>query len=148
MMSCFLPLSFNTARNRNSYAHSSKIIPCDLILETFDTLALLFPRTNRKTRKWYDKLEKAHDLDPGVFRRSYLKLEHREIDHFKYWGARLVKLKRTFDDHEPTGPAQWWRDDRKPVQWWTFWVAVMVLVLTIAFGLIQSVTGILQVIKT
>ncbi|RDW63327.1 hypothetical protein BP6252_10872 [Coleophoma cylindrospora] len=122
------------------------VIPADLIEETFETLALLLPRTDEKTTAWYDKLQKKHDLDPGTFRRSYLKLEDRELHHFKYWRSRLVKLKKAFDEHEPNKPTQWWRDDRKPVQWWTFWVAILVLILTILFGLIQSVTGLLQVI--
>jgi hypothetical protein len=42
-----------------------------------------------------------------------------------------MKLKRAYDGHEPKGPLQWWRDDRKSVQWWTFWIAALVLVLTI-----------------
>ncbi|KAE9369780.1 hypothetical protein N431DRAFT_345092 [Stipitochalara longipes BDJ] len=124
------------------------IIPPDLILETFDTLALLFPRTSQRNRTWYSNLEELYGLDPGAFRCPYLTLEDHEIHHFRYWGARLANLKRAFDEHEPTGPIQWWRDDRKRVQWYTFWVAILVLVLTILFGLIQSVAAILQVIKS
>ena len=101
----------------------------------------------RKPRD-YDNLEKLYDLDPGAFRCPFLKLEDREAHHFKYWGGRLTSLKRAFDEHEPTGPLQWWRDDRKRVQWWTFWVAILVLVLTIVFGLIQSVTAVIQVIRS
>jgi hypothetical protein len=33
---------------------------------------------------------------------------------------------------------------RKRVQWYTFWVAVLVLLLTIVFGLIQSVSSVVQ----
>ncbi|KAH9207226.1 hypothetical protein DL95DRAFT_374508 [Leptodontidium sp. 2 PMI_412] len=125
---------------------SSKIMSEDLILETFDTLALLFPRTDRMARLWYQQLQEKYNLDPGVFRCTYIKMEDCEIRHFKHWGPRLLKIKRAFDDHEPNGPVQWWRDDRKPVQWWTFWTAVLVLVLTVVFGVIQSVASILQVI--
>ena len=42
-----------------------------------------------------------------------------------------MKLKRAYDGHEPEGPLQWWRGDWKSVQWWTFWIAALVLVLTI-----------------
>ena len=38
----------------------------------------------------------------------------------------------------------WWYDDRKKVQWYTFWVAALVLLLTIVFGLVQSVSGVVQ----
>jgi ABC-type Fe3+ transport system permease subunit len=57
----------------------------------------------------------------------------------------LVMLKQVFDEAQPRTMAQWWHDRRNGVQWYTFWVAVMVLALTILFGLIQSVEGALQV---
>ncbi|KAH7400239.1 hypothetical protein BKA64DRAFT_671429 [Cadophora sp. MPI-SDFR-AT-0126] len=126
----------------------NEIIPPDMIAETFATLSLLFPGANRKARIWYRNLQRTYNLDPGTFNRPYIKPEDYDIQLFKHWGPRLAKIKRAFDDHEPNGPAQWWRDDRRPVQWWTFWTAVLVLVLTVTFGLIQSVASILQVLKT
>ena len=53
-------------------------------------------------------------------------------------------LKQAFDDSEPDTIASWWYDDRKKVQWYTFWVAALVLLLTVVFGLIQSVSGVVQ----
>ena len=53
-------------------------------------------------------------------------------------------LKQTFDDSEPHKLSHWWYDDRKKVQWYTFWIAALVLVLTIVFGLIQSIAGVVQ----
>jgi hypothetical protein len=117
-------------------------------LETIDTLALLVPRTDRRVRKWYRHLQRSYVLDPSVLSLEYLKPEDRTIDHFVIWGGRLRKLKRAFDDHEPHGPLQWWRDDRKPVQWWTFWTAALVLALTVVFGFTQSLTAILQLMKS
>jgi hypothetical protein len=124
------------------------MIPQDLISETQDTLALLVPRTDRRVRNWYKNHQKHHILDPSVLSLEYLEPDHRRADHFRYWGERLKRLKRAFDDHEPNGPLQWWRDDRKPVQWWTFWIAALVLVLTIIFGFTQSITGIFQVARS
>ncbi|KAH7313172.1 hypothetical protein BKA65DRAFT_467615 [Rhexocercosporidium sp. MPI-PUGE-AT-0058] len=126
---------------------ASAIIPPDVITETFATLALLFPVANPKSRKWYRNLQETYHLDPGTFNQPYLRQEDYNIQLFKHWGPRLSKIKRAFDDHEPNGPIQWWRDDRRPVQWWTFWTAVLVLILTVTFGLIQSVASILQVLK-
>jgi Ni/Fe-hydrogenase subunit HybB-like protein len=40
---------------------------------------------------------------------------------------------------------QWILDKRKPNQRYTFWIAVIALFLALVFGLIQSVTGIIQV---
>lgn len=53
-------------------------------------------------------------------------------------------LKQIFDDSEPHTLTHWWYDDRKRVQWYTFWIAALVLVLTIVFGLIQSTAAIVQ----
>ncbi|KAH7327556.1 hypothetical protein BKA65DRAFT_69054 [Rhexocercosporidium sp. MPI-PUGE-AT-0058] len=131
----------------NHLAFQSTILSRNLILETMDTLALLVPRTDPKVRRWYKALQKLHTLDPGVLSLEYLSLENRDINHFKCWGGRLRKLKQAFDDHEPNGPLQWWRDDRKSVQWWTFWVAALVLILTIVFGFTQSVASIMQVLR-
>jgi ABC-type Fe3+ transport system permease subunit len=56
-----------------------------------------------------------------------------------------VVLKEAFDEAEPRSLSQLWFDRRVRVQWYTLWVAVLVFVLTIFFGLVQSVEGALQV---
>lgn len=144
------PLSFHFQSNGAKWLtiniHHRLIIPRDLISETFDMLSLLIPRQICNVQQ-YLKKQQSSSLDPGALYCEYLNLEDRQIEHFKYWGDRLVKLKQVYDNHEPHGPFQWWRDDRKEVQWWTFWVAVLVLILTIVFGAIQSVTAIIQAVK-
>lgn len=76
-----------------------------------------------------------------------LKKSERQIDKFRYWHDRLVVLKQVFDEAEPSTMKQWWNDRRKRVQWYTFWVAALVLGLTIFFGLIQCIEGAMQVYK-
>lgn len=56
-------------------------------------------------------------------------------------------LKQVFDEAEPNTIPRLWYDRRKGVQWYTFWVAVFVLVLTVFFGFVQSIEGALQVYK-
>jgi ABC-type Fe3+ transport system permease subunit len=56
-----------------------------------------------------------------------------------------VVLKEAFDEAEPRSLSQLWFDRRVRVQWYTLWVAVLVFILTIFFGLVQSVEGALQV---
>ena len=53
-------------------------------------------------------------------------------------------LKQAFDVSEPHKLSLWWHDDRKKVQWYTFWIAALVLILTIVFGLIQSAAAVVQ----
>ena len=48
---------------------------------------------------------------------------------------------------KPSTISQFRYDRRNGVQWYTFWVAVLVLVLTVAFGVIQSIEGALQAYK-
>jgi hypothetical protein len=63
------------------------------------------------------------------------------------WHDRIGILKQAFDEAEPSTIAQWWFDRRRRVKWYTFWVAALVLALTIFFGAIQCIEGGLQVYK-
>ena len=56
-----------------------------------------------------------------------------------------MMLKEVFDEAEPRNLWQLWFDNRKRVQWYTFWVAVLVFFLAMFFGLVQSIEGALQV---
>jgi hypothetical protein len=78
-----------------------------------------------------------HHLDPSVISCGQLKLEDRQIDHFKYWHDRLVILKQYFDDSELRNIKQWCFDDRKRAQW--FWVAIALVFCTVLFGVVQCV---------
>ena len=122
------------------------LLPDRLLQETLQTLALLIPRANRDCKKWF---ERVHRLDAAGIDKAAGDVEllrwARSPGKYKYWALRLSVIKDAYDTSEPKDLAQWWHDRRRKVQWYTFWVAILVLVLTIIFGLIQSVTGILQV---
>jgi hypothetical protein len=76
-----------------------------------------------------------------------LNAERRQIENFRYWHDRLVILKEVYDEARPNTLSQWWYDRRNGVQWYTFWVALWVLILAVIFGLVQCVEGALQVYK-
>ena len=59
---------------------------------------------------------------------------------FFYWRDRLAEL-HTESQSYPTNWRLMWRDRRNPLQWYTFWFAVAVLVFTMIFGTITSVTA-------
>ena len=124
----------------------SLLFPEDFLNETLLTLALLLPRANKDCKRWLSKARKRCSgvIDAEVAEQS-LGHQGRLVRTYDYWHDRLVVLAEAFDKTEPKGLSQWWADKRKRVQWFTFWIAVTVLILTIIFGLIQSVTGILQV---
>lgn len=116
----------------------------ELIDETLLTISLLIPASDSRSRNWFKTKRKGLSLDSKAGLYNALNASARRIERFHYWRDRLVILKQAFDDSEPNGIASWWYDERKKVQWYTFWVAAAVLLLTIVFGLIQSASGVVQ----
>lgn len=123
----------------------SSLLPKELIRETQRTMALLFPQSDPVIRKWYRQLPTPWSLDTQLIMCGHLKTDDRQIEKFYYWHDRLVVLKQAFDEATPQNLLQWWYDRRNGVQWWTFWVAILVLGMTLLFGFIQCLTGIMQV---
>lgn len=121
-------------------------LPDRLLTETLQTLALIIPRANRECKTWFEKVHTkyAEIIDDGA---GDVEMRHwaRSPEKFKFWGQRLITIKMAYDASEPKNLGQWWRDRRRRVEWYTFWVAVLVVFLTILFGLIQSITGVMQV---
>lgn len=105
--------------------------------------------TDHKTQKWFARSQSTMKYFPPLDRRAVrcgqLKAELRQIEQFRFWRDKLVLLKQVFDEAEPRTLGQWWRDRRSGVQWYTFWVAIIILILTIFFGLVQSIEGAIQV---
>ncbi|MCJ1460227.1 hypothetical protein MMC28_010606 [Mycoblastus sanguinarius] len=119
-------------------------LPTDMVEETIRTLALLISSIDPKAQTWFRRKQKQLGLDPKASTYGPLNAAARQIGNFKYWRDRLVILKETFDDSEPHTLSLWWYDDRKKVQWYTFWIAALVLLLTVVFGMVQSVAGVVQ----
>lgn len=122
----------------------TSLLPKALIDETIRSISLLLPPVLGEPNPWFLKecLKSRLDAQAGICDR--LNSSERQINRFSYWRDRLVLLKRTFDEAEPRNISQLWWDDRKKTQWFTFWVAVLVFVLTLFFGVIQSVAAIVQ----
>ncbi|KAL8752396.1 MAG: hypothetical protein Q9199_005775 [Rusavskia elegans] len=116
----------------------------DLADETIRSMALLIPPTLGAASPWFEQQQQEHHLDSEAGLCDRLNSSERQIDKFHYWRERLVLLKRTYDDAEPKNLSQLWWDDRKKTQWFTFWVAVLVFIMTVFFGVIQSVASIVQ----
>jgi hypothetical protein len=86
--------------------------------------------------------EKEWHLDLAAGTNGHLNAAGRRLENFQYWGDRISILKQAFDDSKPKTVSQWWHDDRKRVQRYTFWIAALVLLLTIVFGFVQSLAGV------
>jgi hypothetical protein len=140
-------LTRRKGETNNAMLRCASLFPDGMIEETLKTLALLFPKWDRPTRTWYTQEAAVRGLDMEAVNIDHLDTDQRQIEKFSYWHDRLVILKQGFDEARPSTLSQWWSDRRNGVQWYTFWIAVLVLVLTVFFGVVQSIEGALQVYK-
>jgi hypothetical protein len=124
---------------------TNQLFPPGFIDETLRTLALLFPQNDKKSMVWLRRQILEGDLDESLARCGNLRGQSRRFEKFPFWHERLVYLKQAFDECSPRTPKQWWNDRRNSVQWYTFWVAILIFVMTVFFGIVQSVEGALQV---
>ncbi|KAK1848891.1 hypothetical protein CCHR01_08457 [Colletotrichum chrysophilum] len=138
------------------------VYPEGLVQETLDTLALLYPQSlfgvnccrTRSLRFCVEKLDTGdHPLviDHRLGCCGTLKSERRRLGNFRYWRKRLTILKQAYDEATPKTLTQFWHDRRNWVVWWTFWLAAVILALTLAslvIGVIQCVLSGLQLLKS
>ncbi|KAI9164008.1 hypothetical protein HJFPF1_05643 [Paramyrothecium foliicola] len=129
-------------RRLHSSSVCSGFLPEAFIHETLSTLSLLIPHSMAKCNVWLkDEIERA-GLDRNIM---YRQTADRDRRMYPFWSERLSDLSETFQRTKPSNPIQWWYDRRDMGQWWGFWLVAVGLFLTVLFGLVQSITGILQV---
>jgi hypothetical protein len=123
-------------------AVSGVLFPAGFLWETDATLRLLFQPNNHKNSRRSRKLARhgPADLETAIEKSAPL-----ELDQYPVWGHRLMEVQRRYNAVKPGALRQWWYDRRNKPEWATFWVAVVVFLLTLFFGLISSVTGVMQV---
>src|SRR3569833_2695944 len=116
------------------------IFPPGLIDETIRTFALLFPENDDLTAQWIStQLAVRQISDPTANRFGHHTLQERRLEKFSFWHDGLEALQQNFDHSRPRTIGQWWRDRRNGPQWYTFWIAILVFVFTVIFGIIQTV---------
>ena len=110
---------------------------------------LLFPRWDRHTTKYLKKIGRCSFPD------VYVKVPQQwYMTDFYYWQDRLAILYS--ESQAPPAALRstlptlrlLWNDRRNPHQWWTFWFAASILLLTVVFGLITSIATCLQTMYT
>ncbi|KAF8536782.1 hypothetical protein BDD12DRAFT_747314, partial [Trichophaea hybrida] len=103
--------------------------------ETQQTLNLIFP--------CHDKVNNT-DVDPTL--RNVAPMPYTfHPSEFQFYGARLEVLKDALNSARHASTKQLWFDRRNRHAWCALWVAVVIFVLTVIFGVISSVTSIMQV---
>lgn len=122
-----------------SHLESCHVLPHDFVSETIQTLDLLFPFGQEGTRKYLDQTGQT------FYRTSSRDLSRAtDFGEFRYWRKRLEDLHDVFHQ-TPRNISQLWYDRRNPLQWWTFWLAALIALLSIVFGIISAYTSFQQV---
>lgn len=94
---------------------------------------------------WLTDEIRLEGLDDHIWYRGEPKLEKI---NYRYWQDRLLVIAEAFEKARPHSLLQWLHDTRDMERWWGFWLVAVGVFLTVVFGLIQSITGILQVIRS
>lgn len=124
-------------------AHSARIVYIDdFAAEVQRTLQLLFPTAGKKSIKRTRQYAKKYQADLEA---RIIKMDKRSLETYPVFGERLEQIQKRYDASTQRLPRQWWYDRRRRVEWATLVVAIVVFILTVVFGVISSVTGILQV---
>lgn len=117
-----------------------KVYPKDFRLETIRTLDLLFPYGDRSTEMWLEESNQPFHRTSS----SYMQARASNFEEFRYWRRQLVELYHVFQQ-PPTTVRQMWHDRRNPMQWYTFWLAALIAILSIVFGSLGTYIGFKQI---
>lgn len=113
--------------------------------ETERTLSLLFPPANFETSRRIQRISEKEGVDIEAAIQDHASFD---LNNYPFWQERLGHVQRVYDKTKPKRIKQWYFDRRDRVEWSTFWIAVIVFLLTLFFGIISAVTSILQVYAT
>lgn len=132
-------------------AAAQKFFPLGLVEETIKSLCLMCPGEDIQVNKWLQKERPAcrdkPELDAGLCSlhesRYKLGIAGRRVELFDFWRDRIFLIKEVFDERKPRKFIHFWRDYRRPTEWWAFWIALTAFVLS----LVACIEGAMQVYK-
>ena len=116
------------------------VYPRDLLLETIQTLDLLFPYGDNSTERYLEESNQPFYRTSSSFTQAC----PSSLAEFCYWRQRLMELDRVFRE-PPTSVDRLWYDRRNPMQWYTFWLAVLIAILSVVFGSLGTYIGFKQI---
>ena len=122
--------------------YTSPIIPLELLNEALQTMNLLFPFGDEATRELLLRENKRSFYGLG----NNLQSPPPDLSQFKFWKKEMAELYSLYKD-PPRAWSQLFSDSRDKLQFATFWIAATVLILSlisIAFGIVQSIYSIKQ----
>ena len=113
--------------------NSIHILPHALLRETITTLNMLFPQWDAETQALLSKHGQTfHSVGPFHGPRRL------DLHEFNHWRDHLLELYEEIYLAPADSWIQLWIDRRNPHQYYTFWIALVVLLLSIC-SLVASV---------
>lgn len=120
--------------------------------ETIQTLALLLPRNDAKSLKWFktycEKFQRSlpspelNGIDPKAG--LLLPVGSKRAKDYNYWLSRLMVLEKEYENYSPRTLRQFMRARRRYRDWTIYWVTVTALLLTListAAGIVSAFVG-------
>lgn len=144
---------------RKLTAFNSGCLQPSLLKETLSTLDIIFPVIgDRASRAILEREVQNHeldryfldrfDLDPRDHERPSDALDPTDVrslyEKYPYWADRLYDLWREADDPTPTTRIERWTEARRNPRF-TYWCAVISIVIAILFGMIATSLAAVQV---
>ncbi|KAF4815335.1 hypothetical protein CGCSCA5_v007256 [Colletotrichum siamense] len=111
-------------------------VPREIIQETIETLNYLYPR-DRATMKLLER----EGIDLHDMREQFP--DRPRFRDFKYYKPRMVDVAYEFLNP----PRRWetiWKDRRNPMQFWAFWLGLLIFIFTLVFGIMATVLAGMQ----
>ncbi|EXJ95281.1 hypothetical protein A1O1_00401 [Capronia coronata CBS 617.96] len=126
----------------------SNVYPPGFLSETQATIDLLFPVSEGRMARRRARLSEKHfaDLEVGPLMTQDGEPE-RNLSRYIFWGHRLAAIDDLYQSSRPSRLKQWYFDRRDKTSFTTFWFALWAFVIAVVFGLISSVTAIMQTWK-
>ncbi|KAI1131209.1 hypothetical protein F5Y10DRAFT_79622 [Nemania abortiva] len=119
----------------NNFRYSSSPLPEPIIKEAIDTLIILFPPNEKKTKDLLDSWQ------INFYRLGTCKYRNlRRLSEYVYWRDRMTELKY-ITDGRPRRICQlaWPKDGQNFVEFLTFWMTVVIAISTIVLGLVFGI---------
>ncbi|EYB27139.1 hypothetical protein FG05_04870 [Fusarium graminearum] len=123
----------------------------EFINETVRTVHLFLPKTPHgyASSKYLTWFHHKHG-EIKSWQRSLTSLNtptvSRLYNDYPVWNQRLAWVLEASKNQPNMGIKRIWQDDRDLSLWWTRWALITAVFLAVVFGLIQSITGIIQVV--
>ncbi|KAG5751841.1 hypothetical protein H9Q70_005531 [Fusarium xylarioides] len=133
---------------------TSRLLSQDFITETMSSVLLFFPNDQGYPYESFDYTERfipqgEPEACLGRLFKDSSEVQVSRLSHdYPVWHQRLAYILEVSKNPTDWSLKRLWYDDREESLWWAKWALITAVFLAIIFGLIQSITGIIQVTGT